>query len=267
MNHPTVSVVVPCYNQAQYLDEALQSVLDQTFSNWECIIINDGSPDNTEQVAHKWLQLDSRFKYITQENSGLSEARNAGILTAKGQYILPLDSDDKIGKDYLELAIEVFQKDAAIKIVYCKARKFGAADTEWNLPTYNLDELFVDNMIFCSALFRKEDWISVGGYDKNMREGLEDWEFWIALLKDGSKVHRLEEVQFYYRIKSESMILSINKEDKLNLRKYIMIKHSEFYIRSITKLHCKYCVLKKQKSNSESNILKRLLNKLFYKSI
>ncbi len=93
---PLISVIVPCYNQAQYLDECLQSVLDQTYQDWECIIVNDGSPDNTEEVAKKWLAKDSRFKYFYKENGGLSSARNAGIKDSIGQFIFFLDFDYKI---------------------------------------------------------------------------------------------------------------------------------------------------------------------------
>ena len=85
-----ISIIVPCYNQAQYLDECLQSVLDQTYHNWECIIVNDGSPDNTEEFANKWTAKDSRFKYLLKTNGGLSSARNAGIETANGEWILSI---------------------------------------------------------------------------------------------------------------------------------------------------------------------------------
>ena len=109
--NPLISVIVPCYNQAQYLDECLQPVLDQTYTDWECIIVNDGSPDHTEEVAKKWLKKDPRFKYIHKENGGLSSARNAGITQAKGEWVLPLDADDKIGNLYLELAEKEFSKN------------------------------------------------------------------------------------------------------------------------------------------------------------
>ncbi|MFV8358229.1 glycosyltransferase family 2 protein, partial [Flavobacterium sp. XS1P32] len=92
MNNPQVSIIVPCFNQAQYLSEALKSVLEQTYENWECIIVNDGSPDDTKQIAQKWVEKDSRFKYIFKENGGLSSARNEGINYAKGTFILPLDA-------------------------------------------------------------------------------------------------------------------------------------------------------------------------------
>ena len=98
-----ISIIVPCYNQAQYLDECLQSVLEQTYENWECIIVNDGSPDDTEVVAKKWLEKDNRFQYLYKKNGGLSSARNAGIKQAKGVYIQLLDSDDLLQKDKLKI--------------------------------------------------------------------------------------------------------------------------------------------------------------------
>ena len=103
---PLISVIVPCYNQAQYLDECLQSVLDQTYQDWECIIVNDGSPDNTEEVAKKWLAKDSRFKYLYKDNGGLSSARNAGIKESKGEYVLLLNPDTLVQKDTFEKCVE-----------------------------------------------------------------------------------------------------------------------------------------------------------------
>ena len=76
---PKISVIVPCYNQAQYLDECLNSVLEQTYKDWECIIVNDGSPDNTEEVAKEWVKKDSRFKYFYKNNGGVNSARNSGL--------------------------------------------------------------------------------------------------------------------------------------------------------------------------------------------
>ena len=86
MNNPLVSIIVPCYNQAQYLPETLDSVLAQTYPYWECIIVNDGSPDNTEEIAKHYCEKDSRFKYVYKENGGLSSARNVSLhLTDPGK--------------------------------------------------------------------------------------------------------------------------------------------------------------------------------------
>ncbi|MEA9413103.1 glycosyltransferase family A protein [Flavobacterium sp. PL02] len=230
MKDAKVSIIVPCYNQAQYLDEALQSVLDQTYKNWECIIINDGSPDNTTEIAENWIAKDKRFKYYYQENAGVSSARNLGITNALGEYILPIDGDDKIAKDYINHAIEAFEKDISLKVVYCKAEKFGDETGNWNLAPFSLKALALDNMIFCSAVYRKRDWELVGGYDDNMQEGLEDWEFWIAFLKNGGNVLCLDITGFYYRIKLVSRQKKLDTVIKDKLFNYLSMKHADFFV-------------------------------------
>ncbi|MEM0575267.1 glycosyltransferase family 2 protein [Flavobacterium polysaccharolyticum] len=249
MNNPKVSIVVPCYNQAEYLAEALQSVLDQTYENWECIIVNDGSPDNTKEVAQKWVKKDSRFIYLYKENGGLSSARNAGIAVAEGEFILPLDADDRIGMEYTFLAIKAFQKETDLELVYCKAEKFGEELGSWDLPDFSLFELARQNMIFCTALYRKQEWERVGGYDINMQKGWEDWEFWIAVLKNGGKVKRLDEVCFYYRIKKISMIKMIKESNHQEILEYVGVKHADFFIQqfgTFWSLENKISVIKKE---------------------
>jgi len=233
MTQPKISIIVPCFNQAQFLDEALQSVLDQSYQDWECIIVNDGSPDNTEEIAQQWVNKDPRFKYIKKENEGISAARNKGIQEAKGTFILPLDADDKISSHYVKLAIQEFDKDDALAMVYCKAQKFGAESGPWELENYSLKRLAKINMIFCSGVYKRSDWEAVGGYDEKMVHGLEDWEFWIALLKSGKKVIQLDEVGFYYRVKEGSRNTVISKEQYKDLFDYMGIKHVDFYIEHI----------------------------------
>lgn len=225
---PLISVVVPCYNQAQYLDECLQSVLDQTYTDWECIIVNDGSPDNTEDVAKNWVEKDTRFIYLSKENGGLSSARNAGIEIAKGEWILPLDADDKIGDKYLELAEKEFEKDYTV--IYCEAELFGNEIGKWHLPEFSLENLAKKNCIFCSAFYKKEDWKKVNGYDINMIYGLEDYEFWISLLKNKNTVKKLPQTLFYYRVKENSMLTSLKSERINKMFNYISKKHTDFFL-------------------------------------
>lgn len=231
MNNPIVSIIVPCYNQAQYLDESLQSILDQTYANWECIVVNDGSHDATDVVIKGWLEKDTRFKYLKKINEGLCSARNSGILMADGEIILPLDADDKIAPNYTTLAVEAFDKDQTLKVVYCKAEKFEDETGEWKLPSFSLFNLSRNNLIFCSAFFKKEDWKAVGGYDIKMKFGWEDWEFWISLLKNGGNVKCLEELGFYYRIKSTSMLRTIQREKETENLNYLSIKHADFFVK------------------------------------
>lgn len=227
--NPLISVIVPCYNQAQYLDECLQSVLDQTYQNWECIIVNDGSPDHTEEVAKKWLEKDPRFRYIDKENGGLSSARNAGIKIAKGEWILPLDADDRIGNLYLELASLEFNKDYSI--IYSEAEFFEGKKGRWNLCEFSVNEMAKQNCIFCSAFFRKSSWEKVRGYDINLIYGLEDWEFWISIIrKVSTNVYKIPEICFYYRVKNVSMIKNLNTDKRKFALDYISIKHVDFFV-------------------------------------
>ena len=156
--NPLISVIVPCYNQAQYMDESLQSVLDHSYQNWECIIVNDGSHDNTEVVGLKWQGKDERFVYVHKKNGGLCSARNYGIELAKGKYILPLDCDDKITKEYIKLGLQIIERDENIGGVYSKAKLFGAVNRVWIIPNFDKKQLLCENMIYCSSIFRKKDW-------------------------------------------------------------------------------------------------------------
>lgn len=262
-----VSIIVPCYEQAQYLGEALQSVLEQTYSNWECIVINDGSKDNTEEIAKLWMARDDRFKYIYQDNRGLSSARNLGISKSLGRFILPLDSDDKIASNYISLALDSFYEDESLKIVYCKVEKFGEEQGLWILPDFSHTTLVIGNMIFCSAMYKKSDWIAVGGYDENLIYGLEDWEFWIAILKTGGKVKCLDYLGFFYRIKRESMIRSLSSDQRIFSENYVRIKHLDFILANYNDVvKTNNILLKKiEKLEIAFKSEKALLNALFYK--
>ncbi len=228
MNQPLVSVIVPCYNQAQYMDECLQSVLDQTYQNWECIMVNDGSPDHTEEVALEWTQKDSRFIYLKKENGGLSSARNAGIEIAKGEWILPLDCDDKIGAQYLELAAAQFDKDYTI--IYCEAEFFGDKEGKWELIPFDFKNLLIQNMIFCTFFYKKEYFNLINGYDEDLKEAYEDWDFLIRLIHYNNILHvcKLPETLFFYRIKDNSMLMNINNKFK-KIRNQIYNKNKKIY--------------------------------------
>ncbi len=229
--NPLVSVVIPCYNQAEYLPETLDSLLTQTYQNWEAIIVNDGSLDNTEQVANAYVNKDSRIKYIRQQNGGLSSARNCGIKIAQGEFILPLDSDDKIAPEYISEAMSAFKNNPALTLVYCKGEFFGTKKGVWEGLYYQgYRKQLLNNSIFCSAFFRKSDWERVGGYDESMRKGYEDWEFFIRLLNGEKEVYQIPILLFYYRIKDVSMVTESKKEEtSIEIEAYIYSKHKDIY--------------------------------------
>lgn len=208
MNLPEISIIVPCYNQSQFLEKTLESVLLQSFENWECIIVNDGSLDDTEGIAKAWTKKDTRFKYLFKENGGLSSARNAGINAASCSYIYPLDADDFISNTLIEKIILKFNDSTNPQLVYCGVSFFGFKNGKYELPNYNYQKLLVQNCFIACSAFRKSDWIKVGGYDETLKS-FEDWDFWIRILNKESKVIKIEEELYFYR-KHESGSLTNN---------------------------------------------------------
>jgi glycosyltransferase involved in cell wall biosynthesis len=231
---PTVSIVIPIFNQAQFLGETFESVLKSTFKPLEVILIDDGSTDDSAEIAFK-LKLENPeiVSVIVQENSGPAKARNEGIKIAKGKYILPLDGDDLIGLTYIENAVKILEERPDVKVVYSEAEKFGDKKGKWKLKPFSLKALSLDNMIFVSAFYRKKDWETVGGYDERMTWGWEDWEFWINMLKSGGEVLKLPETGFYYRIRKNSRRKSTNKESKQKTIDLINSKHKDFLFSQI----------------------------------
>jgi len=229
---PMVSVIIPCFNHGQYIDEAVNSVLSQTFQDFEIIIVNDGSTD--KYTVNKLNSYNKpKCKIIHTVNKGLSTARNIGIKESSGKYLLPLDADDKIGVKYLEEAVKILEKDIEIGIVYCDVEFFGDKAGKWNLPDFSIDRILIMNMIICSALFRKCDYEKTKGYNPNMIYGWEDWDFWLSVIENGSGVYKLPDVHFFYRIKNnDSMLkdLSLSSERQKYSLKTIYLNHFDFYL-------------------------------------
>ena len=211
MINPKISIIVPCYNQAQFLDEALQSVLDQTYTNWECIIVNDGSPDHTEEVAQKWVTKDTRFVYLKKENGGLSSARNFGLDKANGDYIQFLDSDDCIDKRKLELSLQELNstigKDA--KVAITNFRRFvddtlitSAPNCNLELQLFNFESLLyqwdesftipIHCGLFESSLFK------TFRFPENLK-AKEDWVMWVSLFRKDCKAVFIDKPLALYR--------------------------------------------------------------------
>jgi glycosyltransferase involved in cell wall biosynthesis len=226
-----VSVIIPCYNHGRFLSEAIESVLTSTYNHHEIIIVDDGSTDNTREIAERYAKKFPNVHYNYLDNSGPSVARNLGIRNSAGEYILPLDADDKISDRYIEKAIQVLQNDRNIKLVYCDAEFFGQKSGKWELKRFSLKKLALRNMIFSCAMYRKSDYDIAGGYDEKLIHGHEDWDFWISLLKNGGQVHKLKSfIGFYYRIHEQSRRRTTAREYKQSTIELINSKHHSFII-------------------------------------
>jgi glycosyltransferase involved in cell wall biosynthesis len=214
-----VSIIIPAYNYEKYLKEAIDSALNQTV-RCEIIVVNDGSTDGTEEIAKSY---GDKIVYLYKDNNGLSAARNSGIKIAKGEYILCLDADDAIDPTFVEKTMAKMDKD--IGIVRTGYKEFGEMHREFmNTNGVTFGSLRKSNSIPATALFKRVAWEEVGGYDENMKEGYEDWEFWLRLVKHGYSVDMVEEFLLNYRKHGISMIDEANDKYQ-KLVKYIYEKH------------------------------------------
>jgi glycosyltransferase involved in cell wall biosynthesis len=228
-SRPLVSVIIPCYNQGHYLEECIHSVKASDYLPLEIIVVDDGSVDSRSVSIFDQFPF-AEVRLIRQQNGGLSQARNTGIQASSGKYILPLDADDKISPHYINQAVELLERDPELKIVYSEAEYFGAKNGVWPLPEFDEQVFFTQNLIFCSAIFRRTDYDQTAGYNSNMKFGFEDWDFWMSLLETGGKVYRIPEAHFFYRVTPGSMVRSFDAEKMAYLRKRIFLNHLDYYI-------------------------------------
>lgn len=235
LSKPLISIVIPCFNQEDYLEKTVKSALSSTYQPIEIVVVNDGSTDSSEGIAKRLAENHPEVTLINQINSGVSRARNNGISHAKGKYILPLDGDDLISENYVSDAIRILEEHQEIKVVYCKGVKFDEKDQkEWKLKPFSRNALARDNMIFVAGVYRKSDWEKCGGYSEDMKMGREDWEFWIKMLKNGGEVVQLPYVGFFYRMTPGSKRKKTGTNQKKQQRiAYLNSKHGEFFEREL----------------------------------
>lgn len=241
----------------------LESVLSQTFQDFEIIIVNDGSTDNTAEILQKIRH--EKVRIIHTENRGLSEARNTAIKEARALIIMNLDADDKIAPELLEKAYKLFYGRPNVGIVYCDVECFGAKSGKFKIGEYSLKTMLYDNRIISNSFFRKEDWNSVGGYSNELIYGLEDWDFWLMIIELGREVVKVPEKLVYYRTyKDLSECRSGRRKlDRMKiLESMVIISHRhEKLISAFPGALRKFSKLEKRFRN-ENNIVRLVKNRL-----
>ncbi|WP_432222939.1 glycosyltransferase family 2 protein [Flavobacterium sp. TMP13] len=229
---PTVSLIIPCYNNEKYIKKTLTSVKEQTYSSWECIIINDGSTDNSEETILNYIEGDPRFTYKYQENQGVCTARNSAIKNfSKGKYILCLDGDDLISKNFIDETVEILESNTNVIIATSKIQFFGRSRGNFKVASYDMATLLAENQLVITSLFRKDDFDKVGGFNNNMSEGLEDWDFWISILKNNpsGQIKNAPNACFYYRLLNVSRNNQITEDKEKRLRYQLWENHKELF--------------------------------------
>lgn len=244
-----VSVIIPCYNQAKYLPDALDSIHSQTYQTWECIIVNDGSSDNTKRIAQAWTLKDSRFKYIEKKNGGLSSARNAGLEIAVGEYIQFLDADDILEKNKIRHQMAYLENsDEIIDVIVSGYRYFHDADEKREFMIFGpgdiLPEVIINKedkrdlvklfakrnpMVVSAPLYHRSIFKKVGNFDENLGAN-EDWDFHFRCAINGIVFQHCgysPGSKTLIRIHSRSMTMD-RKNMRRNLWKF-MNKHRGHY--------------------------------------
>ena len=222
---------MPCYKYAHFLPEAVESLSKQSVLPFEVIIVNDGSPDNTLEVAREM-----RDKYpelhiiiVDKENGGLASARNAGIEIATGKYIMSFDADDILRPDAIKEHLAIMGDNT---IATCGLMAFGEENYTATPETATLDILLKRNCIYSNSMFPIALWDKVGGFDESdiMRKGLEDWEFWIRCAKAGAVFKTSLYIALLWRRHGNSMSSTSANPNWNILMSYFKSKHKDFTI-------------------------------------
>jgi hypothetical protein len=227
VSDPAVSVIVPCYNGGRFLDDLCDSLAAQTFRDFETIIVNDGSTE--EATLRKLASLEAAIRVVPQQNRRLPGARNAGFGCARGEFVLPLDCDDRLAPSFLAETVALLRA-APPDIGFAFAHVRLAGDMDGVMPRHfnRFDQLFLNRLPYC-MLIRRSAWQAAGGYDEAMADGMEDWEFNIRLLQAGFRGAEIAKPLLYYRVSGEGMLMSRTARRYGTIWRYIRTKHRGLY--------------------------------------
>ena len=226
---PAVSVVVPAYNYGHLLGETLENLLQQTESNWECIVVDDGSTDDTADLARQWVEKDKRFRYVYQKNPGLSAARNTGIQAAKGDFIQLLDADDLLVPTKFSSQLNAFRAVPHADIVYGEVRYFLSDKPDAHFMTLDCrqepwmpgsgsgnqfqlicDLLRVNLYAVNCPLIKKSVFERIGWFDTTLRS-VEDWDYWCRSASGAIYFHFLPTPVAFALVRTHEGSMSRNK--------------------------------------------------------
>jgi glycosyltransferase involved in cell wall biosynthesis len=227
----TVSIVMPGFNVAPYIGEAIESVIAQTVRDWELLVVDDGSTDSTAEIVRGFAAGERRIRVMTQQNSGISTARNLALSVATGEYIAILDSDDLWEPTYLERQLAVFKAQPDIDIVtgngwFLGGRLHGrpARPCPDVRPQPSLTDIIQDETsIFIMSIMRRRVYDTIGGFDERLRTN-EDYEFWLRAAIAGFRFVRNDEPLGHYRRRDDSLSSSDVRMVTGILRVYEQIK-------------------------------------------
>ena len=249
MNKETlISVVIPCYNDGKYLPETISRLRQQSYTNFEIIIVNDGSNDDYTLSILNELESDE-IRVIHKPNGRMSSARNAGVKEARGTIIAALDADDYFHPTFFEKALRVLEQKNDVAVVTSYMQLFGEMNKNSRPRGGKQENFLFSNQCPACSIIRKSCWDEVGGYDESMKLGYEDWEFFIRITQKNYTIHVIPETLFFYRQTKKSTYQNHTVPNNAEIVEYIIQKHKNWYLSEIKKL-----ILKKQVLYTESRI-------------
>ena len=231
---PLVSVVIPCFNHGRFVHEALESVFQQTWKSWEVIVVDDGSTDDTAAVL---ASIDHpQVRVLTQENRGVAVARNRGIEAATGDFVVPLDADDRILPTMIAACMARLLANPQLGYAYTHMQMFGDVDEVYKHAAYSFYRMLQDNDASVCAVVRKAAWLDAGGYGLEVMPGIADWDFWLRCGGHGWHGVLVPEALFQYRVRSGSMWDDTKREmDKV--RGQLRAAHQDLYSEARRRSH------------------------------
>lgn len=211
---PRLCIIIPCFNHGAFLREALASALAIDQPGTEVVVVDDGSTDADTQACWAELERDPppRVRLIRQANQGVCVARNRAIAATSAPYILSLDADNRVRPDYARAALAILEADPRVGVVYGGYQTFGLRSEEHPASPFDLLDMLLKNRIDNCAVYRRQVWVDVGGYDSgSFSAGYEDWDFWLGAWSKGWQFHALPGIHFDYRIQDGSMACRCNE--------------------------------------------------------
>ncbi|MFK7810817.1 MAG: glycosyltransferase family 2 protein [Saprospiraceae bacterium] len=232
-NAPLVSIIIPCYNYGRYVAQTLDSVLAQTYQNWECLVVDDGSKDNSGEVVKAYEQKDQRITYIYQNNKGLPGARNTGIKAAKGKYFMVLDADDTIQHKKIEAQVTAFENDPSLDFTYAGVRYFIDGKPEelrysadWRNRPWALEKsgkgmdllkymIISDVILSHQPMIKTETVFEIGLYKEHLKS-CEDWEFYLRCMYNDLNIKYVDQPDTLALIRVHPSSMTRNRTVMIN---------------------------------------------------
>jgi glycosyltransferase involved in cell wall biosynthesis len=226
---PLITIVVPCYNYAEYLEECLRSVVAQTYPDWEAVVVDDASTQGDVAAVVERIG-DARIRLVRHtQNQGLAAARNTGIRAGQGELVLPLDADDKLAPAYLETLAPLLTGHPEYTAAFPDFYAFGARDGIIRFQVRDVRALLRDQWVpGPGTLFRRTLWQQVGGYCDALRAGNEDWDFWLGTAEHGLRVAHIPQALYYYRQHPDSMAIRQRSTESAT-REFLYTRHRRLF--------------------------------------